>query len=169
MDADVAGVFAVYSDDEVTKFSEMVTLANFAQASQVVKRFQVEFEQDIGVRWAIALRADGKLIGTCGLGWHRQNFSAYLSYDLERRFWNQGIATDALAAVVRHGFTTTNLNRMSATTVPENGASMRVLQKLGFQEEGILREWGYWKGHFQDLRCFSLLRKDFIAADAQPK
>ena len=35
-----------------------------------------------------------------------------------------------------------------------------LLRKVGFQEEGVLREWGFWKGGFRDVRCFSLLRND---------
>ena len=161
---DAAGVLSVYSDPQVTQFSEMVTLATTLQASQVIKRFQVECEQDTGIRWAIVRKTDPRCIGTCGLVWHRQNFSAYLSYDLAREFWNQGFATEALRPVIHFGFATMGLNRLSATTIPANAASMRVLQKLGFQEEGILRQWAFWKGQFQDLRCFSLLRTDLIPA-----
>jgi len=43
----------------------------------------------------------------------------------------------------------------------ENTASVKLLQKLGFLEEGILRGYGYWKGQFHDLRIFSLLKKDY--------
>jgi len=157
---DAAGVLAVYSDSAVTKFSELVTLTTLVQAGQIIKRFQFEFDQDLGMRWAIVQKNDARVIGTCGLGWHRQNFSAYLSYDLAREFWGQGFATEALKPVVNFAFATLELNRLSATTTPDNTASMRVLKKLGFQEEGILREWAFWKGKFQDLRCFSRLRND---------
>jgi ribosomal-protein-alanine N-acetyltransferase len=158
--SDAAGVFSIYSNPEVTKFSEMATLLNFSQAGQIIKRFQFEFEQDLGMRWAIALKSDARVIGTCGLGWHRPNFSAYLSYDLAEEAWGRGFATEALQPVVRFAFAANELNRLSATTIPDNTASIRVLKKLGFQEEGILREWAFWKGKFQDLRCFSLLRND---------
>jgi ribosomal-protein-alanine N-acetyltransferase len=159
---DAVGVFSIYSDDQVTQFSEMVTLLNFGQAGQIIKRFQVEFEQDLGIRWAIAQKTDARVIGTCGLGWHRPNFSAYLSYDIAREHWQKGFATEALKPVVNYAFVTMGLNRLSATTTPDNVASICVLKKLGFQEEGILREWALWKGKFQDLRCFSLLRREVM-------
>jgi hypothetical protein len=41
---------------------------------------------------------------------------------------------------------------------------VKVLRNVGFHEEGILRDWGYWKGNFRDVRCLSLLRRDLPAA-----
>ncbi len=157
---DAAGVQAVYGDPQVTQFSEMATLISSAQAEVIIGRFQSEFARGTGIRWAMVEKSSSRVIGTCGLGWHRPNFSAMLSYDLAREFWNQGMATEALRAVINHCFSTTDTNRISATTVLENAASMRVLQKLGFREEGILRDWGFWKGKFVDLRCFALLRRE---------
>ena len=72
--------------------------------------------------------------------------------------------TEAVRAVVSYVFRHGNINRITATTIPENAASIRVLQHAGFQEEGILRDWGFWKGEFKDLRCFSLLRRDSSGA-----
>ncbi|HEX3799233.1 MAG TPA: GNAT family protein [Verrucomicrobiae bacterium] len=157
---DAAGVLAVYGDDEVTRFSEMVTLATVEQAQTVIGFFQHEFERDAGIRWAMVEKSSSRVVGTCGFGWLRQNFSALLSYDVAREFWNRGFTTEAIRATVSHCFATTESNRISATTTVDNIASRRVLQKLGFTEEGVLRDWGFWKGQFVDLRCFSLLRKD---------
>jgi ribosomal-protein-alanine N-acetyltransferase len=157
---DAQDILSVYSDPEVTRCSEMVTLADLEQVGMVINRFLQEYETDSGIRWAIVHKTAPRVIGTCGVGWHRQNFSAFLSYDVAREFWNQGFATEAAHAVVRHCFVNAGVNRISATTALDNAASIRVLQKLGFQEEGVLREWGYWKGEFKDLRCFSLLRKE---------
>lgn len=42
----------------------------------------------------------------------------------------------------------------------ENTASMKLLEKLGFAPEGVLREYGFWKGEFHDLNMFSLLKKE---------
>jgi ribosomal-protein-alanine N-acetyltransferase len=157
---DAAGVQAIYGDDAVTQFSEMTTLVNAAQAQAVIGHFQAEFARGTGLRWAIVEKSSARVVGTCGLAWHRPNFSALLSYDMAREFWNRGLGTEALRAVVTNCFASTDTNRISATTTLENGASMRVLQKVGFTEEGVLRDWGFWKGKFVDLRCFALLRKE---------
>jgi len=157
---DEADVFALYSNPEVTRLCDVVTLANPSQARAVLQTFQSEFERDSGVRWAITERGAPGLIGLCGVGWHRHNFSALLSYDLNQHCWNRGIMTEAVRAVVAYTFADAGMNRITATTVVDNPASRQVLRHVGFQEEGILRAWGFWKGKFQDLRCFSLLRTD---------
>ena len=70
---DEADVFAIYSNPEVTRFRDVVTLANKSQARAVIQAFQAEFERDSGVRWAITERGTSRLIGLCGVGWYRHN------------------------------------------------------------------------------------------------
>ncbi len=162
-DADAAEVFALYANPLVTRGGEMATLTSLGQASKVIEVFQADWELDSGVRWAVCGQNSDRLMGICGVGWHRPNYSALLSYDLSQSFWNRGIMTEAARAVVGYTFAQPGTNRITATTVLDNGASMQVLRHLGFQEEGVLRQWAYWKGEFKDLRCFSLLREEFEA------
>jgi len=157
---DRADVFSVYSNPEVTRCCDMVTLTDPVQAGEIIRVLQADWEKDSGARWAITRHGFPGVIGICGLGWHRHNFSALLSYDLNREFWNQGIMTEAVRAVVGYAFGQAWLNRISAITFLDNPGSVQVLRHIGFQEEGILREWGFWKGGFKDVRCLSLLRKD---------
>jgi len=163
-DSDASGVFELYANPLVTRSGEMATLTSVCQAGKVIKVFQADWELDSGVRWAICGRDSDRLIGVCGVGWHRPNRSALLSYDLTQAYWNRGIATEAAQAVVDYTYTQPIINRITATTVRDNAASVRVLRHLGFQEEGVLRQWAFWKGEFKDLRCFSLLRAEHDAA-----
>ena len=66
-----------------------------------------------------------------------------------------------MRALVRVGFERINLNRIEATTNLDNAGSRRVLAKVGFVEEGVLRDYRYWRGAFYDLRMFSLLRREY--------
>jgi ribosomal-protein-alanine N-acetyltransferase len=163
-DADAAQVFELYANPLVTRSGEMSTLTNVCQAGKVIKVFQADWELDSGVRWAICGQDSRRLIGICGVGWHRPNHSALLSYDLTQAFWNRGIMTEAARAVVDFTFSQPGVNRITATTILDNPASSRVLRHLGFHEEGILRQWAFWKGEFKDLRCFSLLRGEYLTA-----
>jgi len=160
MPEDEADIFAIFSNPEVTRFYDLDTFTDRTQARDLIERHQTQFEKDAGVRWGITRKGSPRLIGTGGVGWQRWNFSAILGYELAREFWNQGIMTEAIRAMTGYAFTVVGMNRIQATIEMENAASARVLQKAGFQEEGVLREWGFWKGGFRDVRCFSLLRKD---------
>lgn len=161
---DSADIFAIFSNPEVTRYYDLDTFTDRSQAVDIIKRHEIQYEKEAGIRWGITRKGSPRLIGTAGFGWQRWNFSATLGYELAQECWNQGIMTEAIRAMVGHAFTTMGMNRIQATTELENVASGRVLQKVGFQEEGILRGWGYWKGGFRDVRCFSLLRNDLRPA-----
>lgn len=55
-----------------------------------------------------------------------------------------------------------NLNRIEALVYPDNFASLELLKKIGFKQEGLLREYAFFKGEFRDLIMLSLLKKDYI-------
>jgi [ribosomal protein S5]-alanine N-acetyltransferase len=158
---DEADVFAILSNPEVTRYYDLDTFTERTQARELIQRHQFQFEKEAGIRWGITRKGSPRLIGSGGLGWQRWNFSTILGYELAQEFWRQGIMTEAIRAMIGYAFTEMKMNRTQATTEMENAASMRVLQKVGFQEEGVLREWGFWKGSFRDVRCFSLLRRDW--------
>lgn len=86
--------------------------------------------------WAITFRAEGVLIGVVGLVPEPENRAAELGYWLERRFWGQGIATEAASAAVEYAFQSLGLTMLTSGYFTDNPASGRVLTKLGFVEAG---------------------------------
>ena len=69
--------------------------------------------------------------------------------------------SEAVSAMIDFGFTSMGLNRIEAEVMPGNVASAQLLRKLGFQEEGIRRECGFWSGTFHDLALFALLKREY--------
>lgn len=160
--ADAEAVFQIFSDGEVTRYYDIDAFSGLEQAQRLIARLNERFEHGEGIRWGIVQKATGQFIGTCGYnGWVRTSYRASIGYDLARSAWGQGFMTEALQAVLRYGFDTMALNRVEALVIPGNIQSMRVLEKLGFQAEGIRRGYGYWKDRFWDLYCLSLLRSDW--------
>ena len=90
---------------------------------------------------------------------------AVIGYELIPEYWGKGLASEAIHAILNAGFTGAlpcgPLNRIQADTVPGNHASEALLRRLGFKEEGLRRECGYWKNAFHDLKCFGLLQAEF--------
>jgi ribosomal-protein-alanine N-acetyltransferase len=84
-----------------------------------------------------------------------------MGYDLWPDYWGQGLMPEALRALLRYGFEVMELNRVEATTHTENQRSMRVLEKLGFQREGVLRDYYCREGMYNDQVLFSLLRREW--------
>ncbi|MGH4005988.1 MAG: GNAT family N-acetyltransferase [Pseudonocardiaceae bacterium] len=100
-----------------------------------------------------AITLDGQLVGQLTLGNVVRGSlrSAWVGYWVESAAAGGGIATGAVALAVDHAFGPVGLHRVEATVRPENIASLRVLAKLGFRDEGLLRRYlevdGDWRDH----------------------
>jgi len=150
---DAAAILALIGDPEVTRYINVVTIATLGEAHAVLERLDQRYAARDMIRWAIELVEHNEMIGTVGLlRFDFEHRHAELGYDLARRWWGRGITTEAAGAVIRYGFSVLGLHRIEAGVLPENDASVRVLQKLGFLEEGA-----YAKGRFHTFRWFSLL------------
>lgn len=113
-------------------------------------------------QFAIVLKADGQLIGNCGVRVTRTaRREASLGYELDSRHWRQGYATEAAGEMLRFGFVTLGLRRIWAECLPENGASARVLQKLGMREEEYQPARVYFKGRCWDQQRFGILAHEW--------
>jgi hypothetical protein len=113
------------------------------------------------LRWTIQPLSHDEAVGTVGLlRVNHEHSRGELGYDLARRWWGQGLATEAAAAVVAYGFAVMELHRIEAGVLPGNDASVRVLQKLGFRNEGTLRDYIHLRGNFHNCQLFSLLATD---------
>ena len=112
--------------------------------------------------WGIEYLPTGRVIGTIGFMWIQQdNSAAEVGYSLARDFWNRGIMTEALAAVIRYGFDEMDLNRIEAQHETTNPASGAVMRKCHMQKEGTLRSRLFNKGKYVDVDLYAILRSDF--------
>lgn len=160
---DVEGIFRVFSDPEVAKYDWFRPIESKDDAIKFIKRYKEEFEAGEEITWGIELRDTKELIGICCLG----NFDngarrAEIGYDLVHDKWNKGYATEAVEATVKFGLSQMNLNRIEAFITPGNYASVKVLEKLNFTKEGIVRERDLIKGKLEDGIIMSIIQKDIV-------
>ena len=104
----------------------------------------------------MALRSTDQLVGTAGF--HTvipQNRSAELAYDLSPTMWGKGIATSICSLLVDWAHSHVGLVRIQATVLDSNGRSARVLQKCGFEREGLLRSYRMVRGRSADFWMYS--------------
>ncbi len=100
----------------------------------------------------------GRLIGGCGLDGLVVGHRSDIGYWVARPYWGQGIATDAVRALCEHGIAVWKLVRIVGLVFPFNRASARVLEKCGFEYEGLLRKHAQKMGQFYDCRAYALVR-----------
>jgi ribosomal-protein-alanine N-acetyltransferase len=116
-----------------------------------------KYEREEAVTYGITLKNGSKLIGVIGLVVTKQFRRAELGYWIGQSFWNQGYTTEAARATVEFGFNILALHKIEASHFYRNPTSGRVLKKIGFVEEGILRDHIIKWGRYEDLVVFGLV------------
>lgn len=86
--------------------------------------------------------------------------SAWIGYWVDSELASKGVATAAVALAVDHAFSDAALHRLEATVRPDNAASLRVLTKHGFREEGLFERYLYVDGAWRDHVCFALTAEE---------
>ncbi len=157
--------FAMMSDPEVVQYlSDEDIPTSVEQAEQEIKFWGGLFYRKQSVFWAIADKANDKFIGTIGYNsWNIHNQRAEISYDLVREHWRKGIMTKALNNALIFGFKDMGLQRIEARTMLGNIPSQKILEKVGFKKEGVLRSYRIIREQPTDVLIYSLIRSDFAA------
>lgn len=104
-------------------------------------------------------------IGSCGyhhIDWRSRKGEVGISIG-DKRYWNQGLGTDAMRTLVRFGFEQLNLNRVLLQVFAFNARAIRSYEKIGFVEEARLRQDLFQDGRYHDSVYMSILREEFGA------
>lgn len=134
---DAAAIYEFGRDPEVTRYMEWPRHKSIQDAVQALESFAAQWDSGSEFCWAITMKPENTAIGTiaCRIKSPRADFG----YVLNRRYWGQGLATEAARAVVSWVMSLPDIDRVWATCDSENLASARVLAKTGLQREGTWR------------------------------
>ena len=115
--------------------------------------------------------ADGTPVGSIGLRQAKAPTWGVgdLGYQIAPDHWGNGYATEAVALVCQHAFEERRLHKVTAGVFEGNDASCRVLEKVGFEEEGRLREEAFVRGEHVDVRKFGLLAHEWNRARGETR
>lgn len=160
--ADAPAVFAFRSDPEVQRYNDGVMIRP-EEATNLITLLDTGYQQQTMIEWGVTLRGgNDAVLGIFGYAnWSVSHRRAEIGYCLAKSYWRQGIAWEALCAIIAFGFQDMDLNRIHACPRMENVASLRLLEKLGFQCEGVLREEFWEDGAFRDEALYALLRREY--------
>lgn len=108
------------------------------------------------LRFAVALRSNGALIGTAGFhSVSPPNASAEIAYDLAPSHWGRGIASAVCRSLLAWAHEVQGLVRVQATVLEGNARSVAVLERCGFQREGLLRAYRQVRGRPGDFLMYA--------------
>ena len=130
-------------------------------AEEWISTHQKRFERGELSNFAIVLQAESALIGAIGLTIVSNDQRAELGYWIGKPYWGNGYCTEAAQLVLRHGFEDLGLNRIEALHMSRNPVSGRVLEKIGMQHEGRLRQHVKKWETFEDMECYAILKSEF--------
>ena len=130
-------------------------------AQQWIAARRPAFDAGESVSFAITDRATGELFGAIGLRLKTDQSRAELGYWIGKPYWRRGYASEAGMAVLHYGFDQLKLNRIHAHHFAGNPSSGRVLEKLGMQSEGTMRQHVRKWGVFEDVVMYGLLRSEY--------
>jgi RimJ/RimL family protein N-acetyltransferase len=158
---DAADVLAVFGDPRVTAYMGLATQTTEADALALIEEIHALARRDSLYQWGIARRPDDRVMGTVTLASiDRRNRRAEVGFALGRAHWGEGLATEAVRVALEHAFGAMALHRIEADIDPRNAASLALVRRLGFREEGYLRQRWRIDGQWQDTVLFGLLASD---------
>ena len=126
----------------------------------MARTMRKEARQGLTLPWVVTY--DGQFAGQLTVGsivWGSAR-SAQVGYWIDEMFAGRGVIPTALALALDQCFFTVGLHRIEATIRPENTASRRVVEKLGFREEGVRRRCLHIDGAWHDHICYALTAED---------
>ncbi len=144
VEADAAALLAIHTDDQHMQWYDTWPITDIEIAKILVMMFAALRDQPKpGVRWAIELKAQPGLIGTCGFfNWDRETKHCLAGYEMSRHHVGKGLMREALAEVFAWGWHHMELDQIEAHIHPENAPSRALIERLGFVETGLLRDGG---------------------------
>ena len=158
---DVDDLLRIFGNAEVMRYWSSPPLADRAAAVSLLAEIRELFARHTLYQWGVTLPDDGPVIGTCTLtSFHAESGRSEIGFALGREHWGRGYMSDALAALLDYAFGPLDLRRLEADVDPRNGPSLRLLERVGFRREGLLRERWITNGEVQDSLFFGLLRRE---------
>lgn len=159
---DAEAMFALYSDPRVMRYWSFPAWVELAQARTYLQRALAGMDSGEIFPWAIADRASDELIGALTLfSLHADQRRCEVGYSLSPDRQGQGLAAEALRCALAHGFDQLGLVRVEADIDPRNASSCRLVEALGFQREGLLRQRWRVNGETCDSALYGLLAAEF--------
>ncbi len=158
------------SDPEVTRFLTWPTHASSEVTAQLLRLWIAQYEDPAFYQWVIELKSIAQPIGSISVvnTIDRRIGNAELGWCIGRRWWHEGITSEAAAMVIGFLFDQVGVNRVSARHDVNNPRSGLVMRRCGMQLEGVSRQAGWNNAGLCDLACYGLLRSEWKGPAQNP-
>lgn len=161
--SDADAFYRIYSNADAMAYWSTPPHTDIETTRRVVDNSIRGWEADDYFEFSIQRLEDDEVIGKAVLfNRHTNSRRAEVGYLLSPDHWGQGYMTEVMTALIHHAFGPMNLRRLEADIDPKNQASRALLERLGFQKEGVLKERWEINGRVTDSEVYGLLARDWL-------
>jgi ribosomal-protein-alanine N-acetyltransferase len=156
-------IHSLRNNEEVWKYSIDEPSKSIEESNEYLNQIIGNYEKIGYDYYALFLNDSGKYIGEAGiLNIDQSHNRGLIGYNILPEYWKRGYASEAVKAFVDYLFIEKKVQRVEAYVLENNIGSRKVLIKNGFKEEGLLRDYIFIKGAFQNVYCFGLIKGDYF-------
>lgn len=162
--SDISYFLRWFNDPEVIQYLELyLPMTEMSEEKFIEELGSTRARSDVLLVIEAIEGGSAKPIGNCGLHEidskdHKAIFGMVIG---EKDYWSKGFGTEAARLIINYGFQQLNLHRISSAAFAFNERSIKLHKKIGFQEEGHLRQAFFKNGQYHDLILFGILRAEW--------
>lgn len=142
-------LYTLFSDSEIVKFTEDTIVNSKEETRFIIEKIQKHYKEHGFGKWAVYDKVNNGFLGLCGLKRYEAYNKTALSYSFLKQHWGKGYATEASKGVLAYSLNILKTEKIVAWSTPDNIASVRVLEKVGFNfvrtEKWDETIWNYYK------------------------
>lgn len=155
-------LFKDYSETQIIDQLGLKSHEEFLREKEKIKGGYTTYDRTV-LAFLLVLKENNKTIGRCGYhNWYVDHFKADIGYALNSdEFKRKGYMSEAVRTILEYGFNTMGLNRIEACIGPSNIASLSIIRKFGFTQEGYFKQHYVRDGEIQDTLFFALLKDEY--------
>lgn len=160
---DTSCIFENWANDaDVCRYMRWTPHKDKEETGSILKSWLDSYKRESFYQWAITLKPKTEPIGAIALFVvNESDLCGDVGYCIGKKYWGQGIMTEALKAVLNFAFTSVGFNRIEAYHSVKNPASGRVMQKAGMTFEGMAKQKYRSIAGFEDSSMYSIIKEDF--------
>ncbi|QOC24272.1 GNAT family N-acetyltransferase [Wenzhouxiangella sp. AB-CW3] len=160
-DEDSAELLGIFSDADVMRYWNTPPWKDMQDALDFINESHDSMKARKSIVLGIYSKSTNDLTGKCMLfSYDEQSKRAEIGFGLGRDYWGKGYIGEAGEALIQYGFKSLGLRRIEADIDPDNHASAKALERLGFQQEGLLRQRWEVNGIVSDSALYGRLASD---------
>jgi ribosomal-protein-alanine N-acetyltransferase len=151
------------NDDIVTKYLSWTSHKHINVTKNIIETWIQNYKKNDFYNWAIILKETNEPIGSIGVVRQLDEIKMVeIGYCIGKKWWNNGITSEALNILIKYFFEEVGINRIEARHDPENKYSGKVMEKCGMKYEGLMRQSGINNLGIRDRICYGVIAEDYF-------